>query len=83
MSVSGDCRREGVAYKMLKQLLERGHGIGIKDYTLEVRAKNTPAIGLYERLGFVNEGVRPGFYDEPKDDAVIYWKLPKKTTSRS
>ena len=65
---------EGVAYKMLKQLLERGHGIGIKDYTLEVRAKNTPAIGLYERLGFVNEGVRPGFYDEPKDDAVIYWK---------
>ena len=74
VSVSGDCRREGVAYKMLKQLLERGHGIGISDYTLEVRAKNAPAIGLYERLGFVSESVRPGFYDEPKDDAVIYWK---------
>ena len=74
VSVSGDCRREGVAYKMMKQLLERGNGIGIKDYTLEVRAKNAPAIGLYERLGFVSEGVRPGFYDEPKDDAVIYWK---------
>ncbi|MBO4456629.1 MAG: tRNA (adenosine(37)-N6)-threonylcarbamoyltransferase complex dimerization subunit type 1 TsaB [Butyrivibrio sp.] len=74
VSVAGDCRREGVAYKMLKQLLERGRGIGINDYTLEVRAANAPAIGLYERLGFVSEGVRPGFYDEPKDDAVIYWK---------
>ena len=74
VSVSGDCRREGVGYKMLKQLLERGRGIGIENYTLEVRAGNEAAIRLYEKLGFVSEGVRPGFYDEPKEDAVIYWK---------
>ena len=74
VSVSGDVRREGCGYKMVKQLLERGRGIGIKDYTLEVRAQNAPAIRLYEKLGFKSEGVRPGFYDEPKDDAVIYWK---------
>ena len=59
---------------MMKQLLERGKGIGIKDYTLEVRAANASAIGLYEKLGFKSEGIRPGFYDEPKDDAAIYWK---------
>ena len=74
VSVSGDCRREGVGYKMVKQLLERGRGIGIENYTLEVRAGNAAAIRLYEKLGFVSEGVRPGFYDEPKEDAVIYWK---------
>ncbi len=74
VSVSGDARRMGTAYKMMRQLLERGVGIGIKDYTLEVRASNAPAIGLYEKLGFKSEGVRPGFYDDPKDDAVIYWK---------
>ncbi len=74
VSVSGDARRMGTAYKMMKQLLERGVGIGITAYTLEVRASNAPAIGLYEKLGFKNEGVRPGFYEEPKDDAVIYWK---------
>ncbi len=74
VSVAKDCRGEGIGYKMVKQLLERGAGIGIKDYTLEVRAANEPAIHLYERLGFKSEGVRPGFYDEPKDDAVIYWK---------
>ncbi len=74
VSVASYCRGEGIGYKMLKQLLERGKGIGIKDYTLEVRAANEPAIHLYERLGFKSEGVRPGFYDEPKDDAAIYWK---------
>lgn len=74
VSVSGDVRRQGVACKMLRQLLERGAGIGIQDFTLEVRATNTPAVRLYEKLGFKSEGRRPGFYDEPKDDAVIYWK---------
>ncbi|SCY33062.1 tRNA (adenosine(37)-N6)-threonylcarbamoyltransferase complex dimerization subunit type 1 TsaB [Butyrivibrio sp. INlla14] len=74
VSVAGDCRGEGIGYKMMKQLLERGRGIGIKDYTLEVRAGNEHAIKLYERLGFVSEGLRPGFYDEPKEDAAIYWK---------
>ena len=74
VSVASYCRGEGIGYKMLKQLIERGKGIGIKDYTLEVRAGNKSAISLYERLGFKSEGVRPGFYDEPKDDAVIYWK---------
>ena len=74
VSVAADCRGEGIGYKMLKQLLERGRGIGIKDYTLEVRAGNTSAIHLYERLGFVSEGIRPGFYDDPREDAAIYWK---------
>lgn len=74
VSVARDCRGEGIGYKMMKQLLERGHGIGIKDYTLEVRAGNEYAIKLYERLGFKSEGLRPGFYDDPKEDAAIYWK---------
>lgn len=81
VSVARDCRGEGIGYKMVKQLLERGVGIGIKDYTLEVRASNEPAIRLYERLGFVSEGVRPNFYDDPKDDAVIYWKRSKDENS--
>lgn len=81
VSVARDCRGEGIGYKMVKQLIERGYGIGIKDYTLEVRAANEPAIHLYERLGFVSEGVRPNFYDDPNDDAVIYWKRSKNENS--
>ncbi|SFC78423.1 tRNA (adenosine(37)-N6)-threonylcarbamoyltransferase complex dimerization subunit type 1 TsaB [Butyrivibrio sp. YAB3001] len=74
VSVAKDCRGEGIGYKMLKQLLERGRGIGIADYTLEVRKGNEAAIKLYQKAGFKSEGIRPGFYDEPKEDAEIFWK---------
>ena len=32
------------------------------------------AIRLYESLGFVSEGVRPDFYERPREDALIMWK---------
>ncbi len=67
-------RRKGIAEKMLSDLISHGKEAGVKDFTLEVRSKNTAAIELYEKLGFKSEGVRPGFYEEPKDDALIMWK---------
>ena len=69
-----EMRRKGIAERMLKSLISYGIEQGVKDFTLEVRSKNTAAIHLYEKLGFVSEGVRPGFYEDPKDDALIMWK---------
>lgn len=66
-------RGHHVARKMLSQLLERARGLGIHAYTLEVRSGNKAAIALYEGLGFVPEGTRPGFYTNPTEDAAIYW----------
>jgi ribosomal protein S18 acetylase RimI-like enzyme len=40
---------------------------------MEVRSSNVAARKLYEKLGFKSDGKRPGFYDNPKDDAEIYW----------
>ena len=40
--------------------------------TLEVRPSNEPAVSLYESMGFKQDGIRPGFYDSPKEDAAIY-----------
>ena len=73
VSVDKNMRGEGVGYKMMRQLLERGRGIGIENYTMEVRSSNAAARRLYEKLGFKSDGKRPGFYDNPKDDAEIYW----------
>lgn len=73
VSVAKDMRSEGVGYKMMRQLLERGRGIGIENYTMEVRSQNAAARRLYEKLGFKSDGTRPGFYENPKDDAEIYW----------
>ncbi len=71
--VHPDHRGRKIARRMLEELLERGRKLGAYDFTLEVRISNEPAIKLYESLGFVSEGVRPGFYNNPKEDAVIYW----------
>lgn len=67
-------RGRGVAVKLLTELLSRGGEMGIQAYTLEVRVSNAPAIHVYEKLGFVSEGIRPGFYEKPVEDAVIMWK---------
>ncbi len=73
--VHPDFRKKGVAYTMLTQLMSRGESdFAIKEFTLEVRAGNMGAIHLYEKLGFVSEGVRKNFYEEPVEDALIMWK---------
>ena len=73
--VHPDYRKKGVAYQMLTQLLARGEcDFGIKEFTLEVRLSNIGAIHLYEKLGFVSEGIRKNFYEEPVEDALIMWK---------
>lgn len=72
--VRKDKRGKGYATKMLEQLLSDGKAMGVNAFTLEVRVSNEPAIALYKKLGFVSEGIRPGFYDKPKEDAMILWK---------
>ena len=68
-------RKRGIAYRMLTELLERGaHEFGTESYTLEVRQSNIDAIRLYEKLGFVREGIRKNFYEKPTEDAIIMWK---------
>ena len=47
---------------------------GILYATLEVRSGNVAARKLYETCGFTEAGVRPGFYEKPREDAVIMWK---------
>lgn len=73
-SVKHKYRKQGIAQKMLEELLQAGFNMGAKSFTLEVRTKNSAAIGLYEKLGFIKEGKRKDFYRDPKDDAWIMWK---------
>ena len=74
VAVHPDYRNRGIAGAMLTELLDRGGRMGIDAFTLEVRAGNGSAVHLYEKAGFVTEGVRKGFYDMPKEDALIMWK---------
>ncbi len=74
VSVDIRYRRKGVAAAMLKRVLEDGAKLGIEAFTLEVRRGNLPAVRLYEKFGFAQEGVRRDFYENPREDALIMWK---------
>ena len=67
-------RGKGIGKQMLLKLMEEGTGMGVEAFTLEVRKSNGSAIHLYESLGFVTEGVRKNFYEDPVEDALIMWK---------
>ena len=71
VAVAPERRRAGVARNLISQLLEEGGG-GLP-FTLEVRVSNRPAIAMYERLGFRSAGVRPHYYQDNGEDALIMW----------
>lgn len=82
--VAPEYRGKGVAQAMLRELLARGEEERVEAFTLEVRVSNAAAIHVYEKLGFVSEGIRPGFYEKPVEDANIMWKrLTTITTAAS
>lgn len=66
-------RGEGVACMLLSELIRQGRELGIRAFTLEVRESNKAAVHVYEKLGFISEGIRPGFYNKPKENALIMW----------
>jgi ribosomal-protein-alanine N-acetyltransferase len=74
MSIAVDppARRSGVAEALLVALFEQAGRD--QAYTLEVRPSNTPAIALYERFGFRSVGVRPRYYADTGEDAIIMWR---------
>ena len=67
-------RRQGVAAELVERLVTALKNKGVICLALEVRASNTPAIALYEKLGFAIVGKRPNYYRHPKEDALIMRK---------
>ncbi len=66
-------RRRGLARHLLRHVLREAAGAGARSATLEVRRSNEPARALYEGLGFQVEGQRTGYYQEPREDALVLW----------
>jgi ribosomal-protein-alanine N-acetyltransferase len=80
-------RRQGIASALLEELLEHvgggpaGNG-GASQMTLEVRPTNEAAIALYERFGFRSAGIRPRYYQDNGEDALIMWRTPATLAGR-
>ena len=74
IAVDEGYRRQGIAQLLVEALVERLKKMDSRCLTLEVRISNTPAIALYEKLGFAQVGKRPNYYRNPKEDALILRK---------
>ena len=71
IAVRPECRRRGVAAKLLQVFLDFGQANRLSFLTLEVRASNYDAIALYGSRGFRGVGRRKNYYEHPKEDAII------------
>jgi [ribosomal protein S18]-alanine N-acetyltransferase len=71
VAVAPERRRSGVAARLISRLVEEAGG-GLP-FTLEVRVSNREAIAMYERFGFRSAGVRPRYYHDNGEDALIMW----------
>ena len=72
LAVAPARRRNGLGRRLLAVLCDAARAMHARRITLEVRARNVEAVGLYEAAGFESAGIRPGYYG-PGDDAVIMW----------
>ena len=74
LAVSPNFRRQGIAERLVNGLMEALGEKGVKSLLLEVRISNEPAKQLYQKLGFEIVGKRPGYYEKPREDALILRK---------
>jgi ribosomal-protein-alanine N-acetyltransferase len=73
LAVDEKHRRKGIGTKLAVEAIKAAKRLGAGAATLEVREKNKAAIALYGKLGFVRAGLRKGYYEAPRDNAVIMW----------
>lgn len=82
VAVAVEHRRRGVARALMLEAAARGRARGARLVTLEVRRSNAPAIALYRGLGYRDVAVRPKYYAEEGEDAIVM-ELPLGPALRS
>ncbi len=71
VAVAPEERRRGTGRALMEEVQERGRRLGARLATLEVRSSNAGALALYRALGWRQVGIRPGYYADEDEDAVI------------
>ncbi len=75
--------RCGVGRALLLAAAHLAEKSDILEITLEVRRSNFPARSFYKEYGFVDTGVRPGYYQETGEDAIIMTARLSDVVSRT
>lgn len=73
IAVHPEHRKKGLGKKLVAAMIEEAKKHQMTQMTLEVRVSNLPAIKLYEGMGFSSVGIRPKYYTDNHEDAMIMW----------
>jgi ribosomal-protein-alanine N-acetyltransferase len=66
-------RGRGLGELLMLALFDVSLRLGARWVTLEVRVSNTVARSLYQKLDFREAGIRPRYYTDNNEDAVVMW----------
>jgi [ribosomal protein S18]-alanine N-acetyltransferase len=75
-ATSSHWRRNGIGERLLLALLDLAKSRHATEATLEVRPSNIAARRLYAKYGFREVGVRPRYYTDDNEDALIMTTAP-------
>lgn len=78
LAIHPECHRRYLGQLLLIQLLQLAHRRALTHATLEVRASNNCALGLYQKFGFRTAGQRKGYYKDG-ENALILWRSQLQT----
>lgn len=74
VAVAPEYRRRGTGRALIEKMIDTALELKLSLLTLEVRASNTAAQSLYEKYGFEKVGIRPNYYQNPRENAWIMTK---------
>lgn len=72
VAVNESRRRKGVGQRLMEEIIGRLCSMGIKRIRIEVRESNLPAIKLYSKLGFMEEGKIKKYYSDGESAILMY-----------
>jgi ribosomal-protein-alanine N-acetyltransferase len=70
-AVHPDFRRHGIGRRLMARGLVDAFERGVSIIFLEVRRGNLPAQALYKEFGFELDGIRPHYYKDNNEDALL------------
>ena len=71
VAVRRERQKEGIGYFLVDSMLMMAEARGVRTVHLEVREGNDTARRLYQRLGFIEDGLRKNYYTDPLENAVL------------
>ena len=74
IAVTSNYRNKGIANYLIKSLIKTCLDLNCYLINLEVRASNIKAQNLYKKNGFLVDGLRKGYYEDNKEDAILMTK---------